>query len=164
MKKLKKLLDESVSFSVFESSISSVNRYFYSFFAPLLLSHVRLTPLSFNCSPSLLLAIHGSSSSPHVLNHRRFSSSTSIQSVNQSPSKSDSVMASTYSDYVFNPHFSIIPKYENTEVVHENADLQTISVKSIDSKSDSPEIIEYSPHFTPYKSILERVCKIAKED
>ncbi|KAL7586003.1 hypothetical protein Lser_V15G44604 [Lactuca serriola] len=108
-------------------------------------------------------------------------------------------MASTSSHYVFNPHFSIIPKYQNTEVVHDiaviqtllaksidyesdsteispkntevvhgNADLQTVSAKSIDSESDYPEIIEYSPYFGPYKSILERVIakevsKIAKE-
>lgn len=50
---------------------------------------------------------------------------------------------------------------KNTEVVHGNADLQTVSAKSIDSESDYPEIIEYSPYFGPYKSILERV--IAKE-
>nr|KAJ0225661.1 hypothetical protein LSAT_V11C100030920 [Lactuca sativa] len=52
----------------------------------------------------------------------------------------------------------------NTVSVHENANLQTISAKSIDFESNSTEIIEYSPHFGPFKSILERVSTIAKED
>ena len=46
---------------------------------------------------------------------------------------------------------------KNTVSVHENANLQTISAKSIDFESNSTEIIEYSPHFGPFKSILERV-------
>nr|KAJ0191409.1 hypothetical protein LSAT_V11C800389050 [Lactuca sativa] len=65
------------------------------------------------------------------------------------------------------PLEEISPK--NTEFVHEIVDLQTISAKSIDSKSDSIEIIEYSHLLGPYKSIVERVIteevvEIAKED
>ncbi|CAI9273865.1 unnamed protein product [Lactuca saligna] len=63
----------------------------FSLLPPLLLPHVGLTPLFFNCSSSVLLVIHGSSSSPDDLNHRRLSPSTNIQSVNQLPLKSDLV-------------------------------------------------------------------------
>nr|KAJ0203220.1 hypothetical protein LSAT_V11C500289920 [Lactuca sativa] len=58
---------------------------------------------------------------------------------------------------------------KNTEAIHENANVETISSKSTTFESDSMEIIGFSPHFSPYKSIkerviLEEVSTIVKED
>ncbi|CAI9264544.1 unnamed protein product [Lactuca saligna] len=84
---------------------------------------------------------------------------------------SSSIFFSTLSDNLTTPRVqlptSISPVHQNTEVVHEIANLQTISAKSVDSHFT--EIIEYSPHFSPYKSILEMVIlkevfEISKED
>nr|KAJ0217790.1 hypothetical protein LSAT_V11C300137970 [Lactuca sativa] len=62
------------------------------------------------------------------------------------------------------------PRMKTSEVVHENEKLETIAAKSTsDSESDTTKIIDFSLHFNPYKSIMERVIleevsAIAKED